>query len=504
MTIRSATEIERTFEFSASEPAPDLVGVGGIATVQTLADELLDATYYDTADFRLASQRTTLRRRRGGRDAGWHLKLPLGGDAREEITTPLGRSMVVPGELRTLVLSRVRAEPVRPVVRLRTERTVRLLLDGAGSVLAEFADDRVVGETLGADRRRVVWRELEVELVAGDHTFLDAVGKRLVASGARASARPSKLARTLEGLLPASGPVLPRHPAAADAVLQHLHEQLVELISRDPGVRRDAPDAVHKMRVATRRLRSALLTYRRLLDRDSSDPMRAELKHLAAVLGEARDAEVLRARLVGQIAELPAGVVKRDVIQHVDQQLKERHRQAHARVLAELNGPRYLALLGALDAFVTDPPWQGRAERPAGKQLRRRVGSAVAKLDRAVAKAEGAPTAAQRDDLLHEVRKTAKQVRYAAESTQQVLGSDAIALARRAQKIQEVLGDHQDSVVSRERLLDFVGTIEPRGETDFVFGVLYGQERARTATTEDAYLQARQAFSRKKSRAWLS
>ena len=55
------------------------------------AESDLSATYYDTADLRLLRSRMTLRRRRGGSDAGWHLKLPAGADSRDEVRHPLGR-----------------------------------------------------------------------------------------------------------------------------------------------------------------------------------------------------------------------------------------------------------------------------------------------------------------------------------------------------------------------------------------------------------------------------
>ena len=62
-------------------------------------------------------------------------------------------------------------------------------------------------------------------------------------------------------------------------------------------MRLDAPDAVHKMRVATRRLRSALTTFKPLFDADVVRPLGGELKWLAGELGAARDAEVMRDRV---------------------------------------------------------------------------------------------------------------------------------------------------------------------------------------------------------------
>ena len=75
-------------------------------------------------------------------------------------------------------------------------------------------------------------------------------------------------------------------------------------------MRQDLPGGVHKMRVATRRLRNALATHRPLLDRDVTEPVRDELKWLAGALGDARDAEVLQARLVGELDELARPAVR--------------------------------------------------------------------------------------------------------------------------------------------------------------------------------------------------
>ena len=86
----SQVEVERTFRLPADDtPLPDLAGLTGVAEVRVLDDEDLDATYYDTADLRLAARGVTLRRRTGGRDAGWTLKLPLGDSARQEVSLPL-------------------------------------------------------------------------------------------------------------------------------------------------------------------------------------------------------------------------------------------------------------------------------------------------------------------------------------------------------------------------------------------------------------------------------
>src|SRR3954467_10699186 len=92
-------EIERKYD-SDESGLPDLTGVGGVAHVLDKGVVDLDATYYDTADERLAAASLTLRRRTGGADAGWHLKFPVAPGVRDEIRAPLADT--VPDEIAAL------------------------------------------------------------------------------------------------------------------------------------------------------------------------------------------------------------------------------------------------------------------------------------------------------------------------------------------------------------------------------------------------------------------
>ena len=503
--MQTHLEVERTFELAPSAELPDLATAAGVAAVRLLDDEDLDATYFDTSDLSLARARTTLRRRSGGRDAGWHLKLPVGGDTREEVHKPArGGATTVPRELAALVRSRVRGQRLQPVVRLRTSRRVLQLLDADAEVLAEVADDRVTGDVLGDPAETVVWREVEVELVEGDEGLLDVVGALLQTAGAVPSARPSKLARTLGGRLPVHVPrELPRRPTAGQALLHHLHEQVDELTARDPAVRRDLPDAVHKMRVATRRLRSALKTFRPLLDRETADRVREELAHLAEVLGHARDAEVLHERLTTAIAALPPELVLGPVAARVDRELRGRYRTAHQAVVADLDGQRYRELLDDLDRLLAEPPLTGLADRAGRPELRRLVRRVWMRLDAAVTAADDAGSPEQREHLLHEVRKTAKQVRYAGEATTPVLGKDARRLAASAESVQDVLGEHQDSVVTREALRQLGVTAHGASENGFTFGLLHGLEAGRADAADGRFAETWATASRPKVLKWL-
>ncbi|MFP5220624.1 MAG: CHAD domain-containing protein, partial [Actinomycetes bacterium] len=246
-----------------------------------------------------------------------------------------------------------------------------------------------------------------------------------------------------------------------------------------------------------------LKTFRPLLDRERTDPLRDELKHLAGVLGAARDAEVLRDRLLEHVSAEPAELVLGPVAQQITDDLGGRYRRAHRAVVRELDGARYLQLLEDLDALVTEPPLTERAQRKARKELPRLVGRVWQRLRAARAAADAAQTDDERARLLHEVRKTAKQARYAGEAVAPVLGRDAARFAARAEAVQEALGEHQDSVVTREALRALAVRAHLIGGNGFTFGRLHGREDARAAHADAAFQLAWDELDRKKVVAWL-
>src|ERR1700722_1095555 len=198
-------ETERKYDVDAGFVLPDLAGAGGSVSMAPPDVQLLEATYYDTDDLRLITARITLRRRTGGDDAGWHIKLPVGGDTRREVHFPLGPpGRVVPAGIAAEVARWSGGAPLRPVARLETHRTVRRLVSESGQVLAEVADDQVTGSRPDpADpeswRLQDTWREVEVELKSGTSELLDAAAAGLAAAGATPSRSASKLARVLYG-----------------------------------------------------------------------------------------------------------------------------------------------------------------------------------------------------------------------------------------------------------------------------------------------------------------
>ena len=209
-------EIERKYAVDAGFVLPDLSAVPGVAAVTGPDVYHLTAVYLDTPGLDLAAARITLRRRTGGTDAGWHLKLPAGADSRREVHAPLGPGgEPVPEELSGRVAEWAHGQPLRPIARLQTTRTVRWLDDAAGQALAEVADDEVTGSLPDRDefitdgpadppawRTVATWREVEIEMVRGPARLLDEAGQLLMAAGARPSPSASKLRRLLDSARP--------------------------------------------------------------------------------------------------------------------------------------------------------------------------------------------------------------------------------------------------------------------------------------------------------------
>jgi CHAD domain-containing protein len=483
-------EIERKYE-SDDSGLPDLTGVAGVAAVIDKGVAHLDATYYDTPDERLAASSVTLRRRTGGSDAGWHLKFPVAPGVRDEIQAPL--SDTLPRNLAGLVRSRVRDGELVPVVRLHSDRDVRDLLAPDGRLLAEVSVDAVRAERLDADGGTAQWTEIEVELAdGGDPAILDKIEKRLKKAGVRPSSSASKLARALVETAPkkkrakrAKAKPVKAPVTAGDHVLAYLRAQRDAIVELDPAVRRDVYDSVHRLRVATRRMRSAFRSYGKVLDRAVTDPIGEELKWLAGELGVDRDQEVLTERLTTALDELPRTLTSGPVRTRLRTWAHARSGGSRRRLIAVLDGRRYLELLETLDALLADPPRLRAAAGDPAKVIGKTVRKDFSLVSGLVEQALALPPGQDRDLALHEARKKAKRARYSAESATAALGETATALTRSMKSLQTLLGDHQDSVMAREALRELARQAHTAGEPSFTYGLLYGREERRAAAAEE-------------------
>ncbi|GAA1591711.1 CYTH and CHAD domain-containing protein [Kribbella sancticallisti] len=486
MSATEQLEIETKYDVDEQAMLPTLHELPGVASVAQPVELQLEAVYFDTAALDLAAAKVTLRRRTGGEDDGWHVKLPVSSGERLEIRHPLGEAVrEVPIDVVRAVRVHVRDRELVPVVTLATRRIVHRLLDADGEVLAEISDDQV---TATVDGTTESWREWEIELVNGERELLESAEPVLRAAGAAPASGPSKLARALGDRVPAkTNRELPEKPTTADLFRAYAAAQVKAIHQRDPEVRRDLPDSVHKMRVATRRLRSALATYRPVVDREAGDRLRAELKWLAGELGGARDAEVMQEHFQTAVGAQPVELVMGAVGDIIDTHLRSAYQAGRVDALAALESERYFRLLDSLDELLADPPLIGKP-RKAAKQLPKLLKHDWKRMRKAVERMEAAEDTATQDHELHEVRKASKRLRYAAESAEPVLGSEATDLAARAEQVQEVLGDHQDSVVARDLLRQLAVQVFLDGGNAFTFGRLHAAEEQRGENSRLAFL----------------
>ncbi|HEX5993697.1 MAG TPA: CYTH and CHAD domain-containing protein [Jiangellales bacterium] len=504
---RVQREVEHKFRVHGLFTLPDLTGV--VAAVEPLGTVELSATYYDTADLRLARESTALRRRTGGYDDGWHLKLPVSSSApgiRDEIHLPLeaGSDGEPPDALVGYVRAIVRRAPVVPVASLRTKRTTYVLRDDDGTEFAELVDDSV--QVFGADGNvSARFRELELEERDGaSEAVVQKITEVLADAGAVVGEFIAKATRALgpgatePPEVPPREDPRPKDPARL-AIAAYLARHTRELRAADLAVRRDADDAVHRLRVATRRLRSGLRVFRPLLDRDWADRLRDELRWLASGLGQYRDTEVLLSRLAPgrPMAAEPARQELRD-------RMVERMSEARAEAIAVLESPRYLALHEALVAACASPVTTQEAERPGKEVLPPLVAKAWRKFAaevEALLAAESATPDGAPDTHWHQVRIAAKRVRYAAEAVAPVLGKDAAHFARQMAKITEVLGDHQDAAHAAAIAREFAASAD--AELAFALGVLCGAERAHVGSARSRFATLWPKVSREKLRRWF-
>lgn len=455
------TEVERKYDVADDAVSPSFEGLTSVSHAERSPSQTLDAVYFDTPGHDLAANKITLRRRTGGDDAGWHLKLPAGPDARTEVVAPL-ESEDVPEQLRDVVLAVVRERPLGPVARIETTRHLQRLRGTDGAVLAEFCDDHVSASAGEAEQQ---WREWELELVeTDDRMLLDRLGNRLLDAGATPAAHGSKLARVLDTTVGDR----PAELAPSDPVHRAVAELVGELLLWDRAVRSDTFDAVHQMRVTIRKLRSLLKESEDSFGLTDDAWVLDELRQLAAVLGVARDAEVLAAKYAEALDELPPELIRGSVRERLVDGAQRRYETGLRRSLKAMRTPRYFRLLDALEELAaTAGPADADAEHKpvsldaAYKRVRKAAKNA---------KAAAADAAEDRDEALHRIRKGAKRLRYTAAATGKRKVSEA------AKTIQSLLGDHQDAVVSRNHLSQQAEAAHAAGEDTFTYGVLYQRE----------------------------
>jgi CHAD domain-containing protein len=344
---------------------PDLDGVAPGVTVRPEPEQRLQAVYVDTADLRLIRGGLSLRHRSertpGPVRGEWTVKLPeesaSPGLSRREINWP-GPWGAVPAEISALVRAYRRTASLGPVARLVTHRRRTVVCGRSGEPLLEIDDDVV--SVMDGRRLAARFREVEVEVVGtAPDWLLQAVVARLGEAGAIEGDSRSKVVRAIGPRAaepPDVNPVpVDRHSSIGEVVRAAIAHGYLRLVAHDLGVRLDEdPEDVHQARVATRRLRSDLRTFRAYLPDDWALEIRAELGWVAEALGRARDADVLFERLHGQVDTLDGQDA--EAAGRLLARLVAEQGAARETVLKVLDTHRYGVLLDRLAAAAQELP----------------------------------------------------------------------------------------------------------------------------------------------------
>jgi len=483
---------------------PDLAAVAPGLVVTPEPDLALDAVYFDTPDLSMIRHGVTLRRREGEGPTRWTLKLP---GAKRHDGVLLRRELDIdddageaPTRLTELVTAYVRSTDLVPVAHLRQSRRRLGLSDAEGHPLGEIDDDEV--SVLEGEHVAARFREVELELdTSASEDLLTLLTTALVEAGAGAADPTPKVVRAL-GPRALAAPEPGRVEVGADAstaevVQAGIANAVVLILEHDHVVRLDDDvEGVHRARVGTRRLRSNLRTFSRLLDADRLGDLRHELRWFAAELGQVRDADVLLERLWHDAERLPE-VTDRGDSALVLQRLQAERNRLLASLLDAMCTSRYVELLDRLVDLALHPPLTKAAGRKAIHVFPPLVRKRWNRLRRGVAALSDDPT----ESDLHAIRILAKRVRYAADIAAPVVGPEAHDLAKALAHLQDVLGDLHDTAVA-EAWLRRVALAVPRPQA-VAAGELIARQEADAVRLRGLWPDAWAAVDQDRLTGWL-
>jgi CHAD domain-containing protein len=466
--VRTTLERELKLDADAGFALPDLGGA-------TLAPRTFTSTYYDTADRRLLRSGITLRRRVENRAGLWQLKLPSE-NGRYELEQPGGPAYPPEPFLRLLpALLRGGAE-LEQAAKLRTRRSGVTVSEGEERV--DVVLDAVA--VLEAGRVASSFVEVEAEVTAGSGAMLARVGRSLRKAGARPGDGAPKLRRVLG--LPTPAP-RPGSVEPGARLRELLLDQYEAMLANDPGVRlgEDA-EALHQLRVATRRSRALLRAARGLVAPEWAEPLRLELAWLGGLLGPVRDLDVLLEHLDAEAADLEGGDAR--AFGRLRARLAADRARAREALLEAMASGRYLRLLDTLEHAGDAPVVAGETS------LADLAAQAFARLRKAVRTLPGRPS----DDQLHRVRIETKRARYAAELGEPALKKAGRRFVRRAKTVQDVIGEHQDACIAEARIRELA--LRAGSSTALVAGRLVERQRLRKQTARGAFPDAWRALDK--------
>lgn len=438
----------------------------------------LHSVYFDTASLALGDHGFALRLRKSGgacvqtlktdtgasggatgalaRDTGeYETRLPRGAE-----TPDLNR---LPGDLKARIQKLANGDAIGPRLVSDVRRTIHNLATPEGDLI-ELALDR---GALRADGGEARVSEIELELKEGAPASLYRVALDLneivelrVGYRSKSERGFALLRRGAPAAVKAETLVLDPAASLEEAYATVLRHCLVHLtVNETATLEARLPEALHQMRVALRRARSALKIFAPAIGGPLADKLAAEAKWLAAELGAARDFDVFLTDIIAPVGPQDAA------LRRLRTRAETLHSENWERAIAALRSRRYTRFLLEYGLLLAARDWRVKRKAPA---LARDF--AAAAFDRRMAKAlkTGREIETLKIDERHELRKELKKLRYASHFFGSLFEADEVKpYLRNLSQMQDVFGGLND-VATAHVILDGLGKGELRAAANRV------------------------------------
>jgi CHAD domain-containing protein len=443
---------------------PDVVLAGG-------AVHLVEDRYFDTARGALRRHGFAARLRRRGDSVTLTVKSLTPEELGDELPTDALRRRI---ELEGVANSRLDPDgwpssPARELVdelrggarlkghfTIRQHRGVRDIRANDGA--AQLSLDEV--EVLTGRTVVGTFAELEIESTEGDDSLLRRLGAIIEATGLvtlGSSSKEEQARRLVERDQVAERerrlPRVPKTPGIsavdplAEAGRKVLRMHLARMLAEEAGTRAgDDIERLHKMRVATRRMRSMWRVFDGAYRPRVQVRYVRELKVVAAQLGAVRDLDVLIEGLDAYTAALPEPGV--DAMGPLRYQLTEQREAARAALIELLDSRRYQDFVNDYLEFVETPGAGELRPAPGLPVLVRHTAGGRIWIAYEHLRAHEAVLGWADVTALHAIRIDSKRLRYTLESFREVLPDSADVILARIVALQDHLGNLNDADIA--------------------------------------------------------
>jgi inorganic triphosphatase YgiF len=470
----------------------------------------IENVYYDTPALDLRRQGMALRVRKDGRRLEQTLKAEDGEGTpfgRTEWSTKLAAAEPALDALPEALAGDGRLAELRPLFTTRYRRRTRRLdlgANGSGAVIEAALD---LGE-VEADGRSEPIAELELELIEGGSDQLYDLALELHQLAPLRLECRSKAAR---GYALAAGAVPDWHKAdalhlAPEATVGEAMAAIFGacfrhwLANEAAALDGSDPEGVHQLRVALRRLRSALTMFRPAIPAEQQDWLKRDAKWLIGQLGPARDGDVLLAEV---LAPVLAARPEDGGLERLRAAAEARRAAGYETARAALAGPDHAGFVLRFGRWLAGRGWQ-TADGPAellAVPIVEFAGELLKKRRRSAAK-RGRDFEALDPPARHELRIALKKLRYAAEFFGSLYRPKATGkYVKRLKELQDDLGHLNDVAVAEPLLGAAIAAArkDGRAELERAAGLVLGWHLHAAGALEEGLARRWQRFARTES-----